>query len=109
MRIILDLDGTICDEKNFFQRPLAKLKKGARNVINRLKKNGHTVIIYSARSWNEFEITKNWLRKNKIKYDQLVLGKPVGDWWIDDRAINFKNWSKVEDQIFKIKKNRKKS
>ena len=101
MRIIIDLDGTICEEKNFFQRPLAKIKKGARNFINKLRIKKYTVIIYSARSWNEFEMTKNWLAKNKIKYDQLVLGKPVGDFWIDDRAINFNNWSSVEKQFLK--------
>ena len=101
MRIIIDLDGTICEEKNFFQRPLAKIIKGARSFINKLKKKKYTVIIYSARSWNEFEMTKNWLVKNKIKYDQLVLGKPVGDFWIDDRAINFKNWSSVEKYFLK--------
>lgn len=105
MRIIIDLDGTICDEKNFFQRPLAKIKKGAKKFINNLKKKNFTIIIYSARSWNEYEMTRNWLVKNKIKYDQLVLGKPVGDLWIDDRAINFKDWKKVEKKFKKIKKN----
>ena len=46
-------------------------------------------------------MTKSWLAKNKIKYDQLVLGKPVGDYWIDDRAINFKNWSSIETYFLK--------
>ena len=107
MRVIIDLDGTICEEKNFFQRPLAQIKKGARKFINNLKKNKHTVIIYSARSWNEYEITKRWLSNNKIKYDQLVLGKPVGDLWIDDRSITFRNWKIVEKKFKKFKEKKK--
>ena len=44
----------------------------------------------------EFEMTTDWLNKYGIKYHQLVLGKPIGDVWIDDRAINFNGWKNVE-------------
>ena len=66
---------------------------------------GHTIIIYSARTWMEFEMTTAWLKEHKVKYHQLIMGKPIGDVWIDDRALQFKdNWQ----EIIKDLKNRKK-
>lgn len=101
MQIIIDLDGTICTEEKTFSRSLAKPLPKAVETINALFKEGHIIIIYSSRTWIEFEMTTDWLKRNKIKYHQLVLGKPVGDLWIDDRAIKFTNWEKVKGQIKK--------
>lgn len=95
MQIIIDLDGTICTEEKTYSRSLAKPLEGAITSINNLFEAGNIIIIYSARTWMEFEMTTVWLKKHEIKYHQLVLGKPIGDVWIDDRAINFNGWSNV--------------
>tara|TARA_B100001250_G_C19702982_1_gene745609 strand:- start:110 stop:418 length:309 start_codon:yes stop_codon:yes gene_type:complete len=102
MKIIIDLDGTICSEEKFEDRAKAKVIKGARRTIDILKKKGNKITIYSARPWSQYEMTKKWLKKNKIKFDYLLLGKPIGDYWIDDRSLNFKNWEKI-DKFFKKK------
>ncbi len=99
MRLIIDLDGTICTEEKTFSRNLAKLNKDAKESIEKLKSEGHTIIIYTARSWNEYEMTIDWLKKNKIPFDQLIMGKPTGDYWIDDRAIKYSSWKDVINQI----------
>ena len=78
---------------------MAKPLPGAKESINRLFEEGHIVIIYSARSWQEFEMTANWLKQNEFQYHQLIMGKPAGDYWIDDRAIKFDNWKAVIDKI----------
>lgn len=104
MQIIIDLDGTICTEKNFKNRKDSVILKDARTVINKLYKKKHKITIYSARGWNELNSTKIWLKKNKIKYHQLILGKPIGDVWIDDRAIKFNNWSSVRKKLEKMSK-----
>ncbi len=106
MQIIIDLDGTICTEEKTYSRSMAQPKAGAANAINALYKEGHTIIIYSARTWMEFEMTSHWLKKHKIKYHQLVLGKPVGDVWIDDRALQFNDWKSVSQQL-KARKRKK--
>jgi hypothetical protein len=93
MQIIIDLDGTICSEEKTFSRSLAKPKAHAVESVNALYEAGHTIIIYSARTWVEYEMTVDWLQKSGIKYHQLFMGKPIGDVWIDDRALQFKdNW-----------------
>ena len=40
-------------------------------------------------------MTTEWLKSFEIKYHQLILGKPIGDLWIDDRAIRFKAWDEI--------------
>ena len=99
MRLIIDLDGTICSEEKQFSRALAKPLLNSVETINSLKDQGHTIIIYSSRTWAEYEVTEAWLKENGYKYDQLVLGKPQGDFWIDDRAIRFLNWSQVKKDL----------
>ena len=99
MRIIIDLDGTICTEEKTFSRPLAKVNKDAVKVLKKLKRDKHTIIIYTARTWNEYEMTHQWLTKHNIPFDQLYMGKPIGDYWIDDRAIKYTNWNNVIKKI----------
>ena len=55
----------------------AKPIDNAVEVINRLKKEGHKIIIITARD-SEFHddpylLSKNWLDKNNIKYDQIIV------------------------------------
>ncbi len=99
MKVIVDLDGTICTEEKQFSRSLAKVNPGAREALNLLKKKGFILIIYSARTWAEYELTIDWLKRNKIPFDQLILGKPQGDYWIDDRAIKYNNWETILEEI----------
>lgn len=95
MQLIIDLDGTICTEEKMFSRSLAKPIPKAIESVNSLYEAGHTIIIYTSRIWIEYEMTTHWLNFNGVKYHQLVMGKPQGDVWIDDRAINFDTWDNV--------------
>ena len=83
----------------------SKPKADAVAVINELYDAGNTIIIYSARTWVEYEMTVDWLKRYGVKYHQLFMGKPIGDVWIDDRAITVKeNWKEIGEQL----KNKKK-
>ena len=105
MQIIIDMDGTICTEMRQFSRCLAEPKANAVATINELYDAGNTIIIYSARTWVEYEMTVDWLKRNGIKYHQLFMGKPIGDVWIDDRAITAKdNWKEISEQLMNKKK-----
>ncbi|HEX4886524.1 MAG TPA: hypothetical protein VFV37_00625 [Luteibaculaceae bacterium] len=104
MQLIIDIDGTICTEEKTYSRALAKPLPGAVESVNKYYEQGHTIIFYTARTWMEFEMTTDWLQKNGFKYHQLIMGKPIGDVWIDDRALRFEGWDKVEDQIQQSKR-----
>ena len=101
MQLIVDIDGTICSEERQFSRPMAMPRENAIESIAKLKAQGHTVILYSSRTWAEYEMTVDWLVRHGVEYDQLMPGKPVGDYWIDDRAIEFTSWSDVLERLEK--------
>jgi uncharacterized HAD superfamily protein len=92
---MIDLDGVICTEERTFERPLAEPIPGAQEALRQLRAAGHTVIIYTARNWPEYRVTKKWLDDHGIEFDGLQMGKPVADVWIDDRAVPFTNWKDV--------------
>ncbi len=85
---VFDLDGVICSEEKTFERTLAKPNKDLIDKINNLFSHGNIIIIYTARSWAEYRATKKWLYENNVYYDELIMGKPVYDIWVDDRSIN---------------------
>lgn len=54
-------------------------KRNAVNVINNLHKNGHKIVIATARStdWHTEPktITLEWLKKTKLTYDKIYIGR----------------------------------
>ena len=108
MRIVIDLDGTICTLKQNNQTYADVLvKPGAVEFINKLKQEGHYIIIQTARNMatcesnmgkvikNVGKVTLDWLEKNEIAYDEIYFGKPNANLYIDDRAFRFEDWHKM--------------
>lgn len=84
---VIDIDGVICDEHPTFERSLARPITGARHDIDRLAEAGYRIVLHTARSWSEFAMTERWLHDHGFYYDALVMGKPVADIVVDDRAV----------------------
>jgi len=108
-RIAIDFDGVIVSTNNFPK--IGKIKEGAKEALKRLKDDGWTIIIYSARinSVNDIEKQiveiKDCLIKNNILYDYISIGeKPIANIYIDDRAIRFKDWKSTLEMVDKIEK-----
>lgn len=119
LRICIDLDGTICEIRKAQESYSDILPKdGAKEMIDILKKQGHTIIIHTARNMNTQghnvgkvlknvgKITLDWLEKHQIQYDEIFFGKPNADLTIDDRSLRFEDWRSIdEDLIKKLAKN----
>jgi ribonucleotide monophosphatase NagD (HAD superfamily) len=97
--IMVDLDGVVSTEERVFDRPLAKLIPGAREALRALKDAGHTIVIYTARGWAEYNYTKAWLDQHDVPYDAIQMGKPIAHVWIDDRAIRFRKWEQALEEL----------
>ena len=90
--IAIDMDGVICSEERTFDRPLALPISGALEAVNHLHQQGHTLIIWTARGWEQYKTTEEWLSRHGFQYHVLLMGKPIVDHFIDDRAIRFEGW-----------------
>ena len=66
----------------------------ARNIINKLKDEGHSIVIISSRNNSQlslpFELTQKWLNVNGIEVDKLIVnvGSELPDAWITIKPIN---------------------
>lgn len=102
--ICFDLDNVVCTTKGSNYKYSKPIKKSI-NLINKLYSQGYQIIIFTARGMGRFngnynmavksyrQLTLNQLKKWKIRYHQLILGKPAYDHFIDDKAYGFKkNW-----------------
>lgn len=49
--------------------------------------DGDEIILWTGRHWNHLEITQLQLWNANVKYTTLIMGKPVGDYYIDDKAV----------------------
>ena len=100
---VIDIDHTICipqkfddTERRYAQaEPIMEMIEAIRKIYHR----GDTVILHTARRMlthrgdlHKIEedvgaVTRDWLEKYQVPYDQLIFGKPYGDFYIDDKAV----------------------
>ena len=96
MIIYVDIDETICetpDSRNYsLAQPIASnIKK-----INKLYDEGKTIVYWTARGtgsgidWSQ--TTKEQFVKWGVKYHALYFGKPRAVTYVDDRAVNDKEF-----------------
>ncbi len=112
MRIVIDLDGTICPVKQPGQSyaDLEPYPESAER-IRTWRTLGHYVIIQTARNMatcqsnlgrvmkNIGKITLDWLDRHGIEYDEIYFGKPNAEVYIDDRALRFSDWEALTEEV----------
>lgn len=107
MRIVVDLDGTVCEIRKPDQKyEDVEPKMEAVKALQELKSKGHTIILYTARHMKTCDanvgkvmarignLTIAWLHKHNVPFDEIYFGKPWGDLYIDDQALR-PDWKKI--------------
>jgi len=96
---VFDIDGTICS-KTEGDYTKALPKQNRINKINKLYDQGNTIVFQTARGMGRSknsqayayaafeEMTRKQLNNWKVKFHLLFLGKPSGDYYIDDKGIS---------------------
>ena len=100
-----DLDNTICEKKKETQsyadvQPFPE----AVETIQRLKKEGHTIILHTGRHMRscggnagkvlakQGKTLFEWLERHQIPYDEIWWSKPYADLYIDDAVHQHTDW-----------------
>jgi len=94
MKIAIDFDGVICNRKGIpTEKGLGYPKKGAKDAINLLIKNGYDIwILTSNPDLNE---VASWLNMYDFPQLRITNIKEPAHVYIDDRAIRFTNWQDI--------------
>ena len=108
MKFVIDIDGTICSlptDDNDYTKALPMEDRISH--INSLYDSGHTIVYFTARGMGRtggsassaydlfFSLTKDQLTAWGAKHHELILGKPAGDVYIDDKAVTDSNFFDV--------------
>ncbi len=93
-----DIDGTICDTNDSqYEMSLPRLDVIAR--INKLYESGDTIKIFTGRGATSRKHLRGFTVKQLaswgLKYHELIMGKPHADVFVDDKAMNTKDWRKT--------------
>lgn len=108
MRICFDLDDTLCVGKPY---QYAKPHYWARQVLEDLKADGHTIIIYTARGMgssggcigiataNVARLTLEQLGSWGFIYDEIYFGKPAADLYIDDKSFSIIQPNEIRSHV----------
>lgn len=96
----IDIDETLChsiEDDYAHSEPC----KEAITKVNKLFDDGHYIKLFTGRgSWDETDwtsFTKKQLEKWGIKYNELIMGKPHADVFIDDKALNARDWMELNN------------
>jgi capsule biosynthesis phosphatase len=83
-----DIDDTICKTHGTDYANSQPIKERIIK-INKLKKDGNTIIFYTARGFvskiDYLELTTKQLSNWGVNYDKIYMGKPNADYYIDDK------------------------
>ncbi len=105
---VFDLDGTICSQESSENYHKAVPITSVIEKMKLLSMRGHTIVIHTARGMKTYnenivaieahlrEMTVKWLDDNQVPYSRLLFGKPSGDFYVDDKGINAKDFSLVK-------------
>ena len=98
MTYVFDIDGTLCTKTPSKYEDALPLR-GRIDQLNRLYDEGHTIVCYTARGMGRhnnnpilaiqefYSLTASQLEDWGVKYHHLLLGKPSGDVYVDDKGI----------------------
>jgi capsule biosynthesis phosphatase len=108
MTYVIDIDGTICNNTNGDYKQATpyvnRIKK-----INKLYDEGNIIIFLTARGMGRYNndrrkaeisflrLTREQLDRWGVKYHEIFLGKPSGDFYIDDKGIKDEDFFDTKD------------
>ena len=82
--LAIDLDGVLAKPTSSDKYESATPIIENIEKVNKLFDQGHRIVIHTARGWFQYDLTERWLKKNNVKYSQLVMGKLYAHSYVDD-------------------------
>jgi hypothetical protein len=92
---VIDIDGVLADgtkeqvysdAAGWAYEHCSPIEKGFQ-LLHFLRERGFRIVLYTARLEEDREITLAWLKRYEAEFDYLVMGKPYGDVYVDDRSV----------------------
>jgi histidinol phosphatase-like enzyme len=109
-KYFIDLDNTLCRTLNSDYINSIPIQERI-DFVNKLRTDGHHITIWTARGQksgiDHRILTEEQLKKWDIKYDDLLMGKPDYDIYLDDKSFNIDTFLPVPKPSDKSEKSKK--
>jgi len=108
MTFVFDIDGTICSTTNGDYDKAIPIKERI-DAINKLYDKGNKILFHTARGMGRsdnsqifaerkyYKFTLKQLKKWGVKHHGLFMGKPSGDFYIDDKGEKDEDFFNTRD------------
>lgn len=105
--LVFDIDDTISIHTNR-DYVNAKPIQPVIDKLNRLHDEGYYIKLFTGRGQvscngnldliieRNKDVLEKWLKDHDVKYDELIFGKPLGDWYIDDKGMSVNDFLKAD-------------
>ena len=95
VKYCIDVDGVLCQTVGLNYKDAVPNEQMI-NIVNNLFDEGHEITIYTARGVGRgidmSSLTEKQLSQWGVKYNKLYNNKPPADIYIDDKALNIKEF-----------------
>jgi hydroxymethylpyrimidine pyrophosphatase-like HAD family hydrolase len=99
MILAIDWDNTIHDKDHPTEgHRLGAPMEGAKESLQELRNQGHTIIIHTA---NNLLVVTDWMNYFEMPYDRIV-EKVQADFYLDDKGHHFTDWKDAMDAVSKL-------
>lgn len=106
MNLAIDFNHTIHDRANPLKKKgMGPPIKGTKEAMQELCDQGNTIHVFTdmANTSDGWRTVNDWLNYYEIPFHYITNQKPKNiDFFIDDKAIRFKNWKQVMRDIVKL-------
>ena len=91
-KFVFDIDGVIALKREDLSYDKAEPNEEMIKIINALHDMGNSITLFTARGkvtgidWTD--VTKGQMDKWGVKYDELLMGKPNSDFYVDDKNLD---------------------
>jgi capsule biosynthesis phosphatase len=110
--LVVDVDDTISTHRNRdYENAVPHTK--IINKLNKMYESGWKIIYFTARGQvscsgdldliNQLRrpVLESWMEKHSVKYHSLMFGKPIGVYYIDDKAIRPEEFMDLDYEVLK--------
>ena len=96
----VDWDNTIFNTSGYPNYEPTAIIPGAKEGLDKIVAMGYKVVVFTARPWADLYLLKHLIKEHNLPVDQIICGKPLFLFLIDDKNIEFHgDWSCIIDKI----------
>jgi protein-tyrosine-phosphatase/2'-5' RNA ligase len=105
-KLMIDFDNTISDNSKVEYPEIGNPFPNVKKALDKFKADGWHIVIYSCRANDDSGVDdiRAFMKEHDLPFDEVFIGKPHAEYYIDDKNVVFTSWQDVLKEIGTNKK-----